>query len=139
MARIAARNARLYVAITQSNTSPEPIAFLNKLAMSQTVDKFDVTSFGDSNKTYVSGLPDASGTFAGFYDTVSPGLYTASLDGVARNFYLYPDITAISTAGFFKGQALFDFSVDLDVGGAAAISGSWSAASAVTKSTNSTN
>jgi hypothetical protein len=104
--------------------------FLNSWSINFTVDKVDVTSFGDTNTTYVSGLPDASGDFGGFYDTATEQLYTASQDGLARTFSLYPDI---SDGDYFYCTALFDFSASGGVSDAVTISGSWSAASAIAK------
>jgi hypothetical protein len=93
MARIHGRSGRLYAGIASSGTA-EPIAFLNSWSVDFSSDDVEVTSFGDTSKVYVSGLPDVAGTFAGFYDDATAQMYTAAVDGVARKFYLYP-----STAG----------------------------------------
>lgn len=130
MARIAGRNGRLYANITSGGTA-EPIAFLNNWSLSFTTDNIEVTAFGDSHKTYVSSLPDVSGSFAGFYDDATAQTYTAATDGVARKFYLYPDNTA--TGKYWFGTAFFDFSVSADVGGAVQVSGDLAAASVVAK------
>ena len=130
MARIAGRNGRLYANITSGGTA-EPIAFLNNWSLSFTTDNIEVTAFGDSHKTYVSSLPDVSGSFAGFYDDATAQTYTAATDGVARKFYLYPDNT--STGKYWFGTAFFDFSVSADVGGAVQVSGDFAAASTVAR------
>src|SRR5258708_12696757 len=57
------------------------------------VAKQDVTAFGDGNMVYVAGLPDASGDFGGFMDDATSQTYIAAVDGLARNFYLYPNAT----------------------------------------------
>jgi hypothetical protein len=130
MARLHGRRGSLYVAILSGGTA-EPITFQNKWTINFTTDKADVTAFGDGNKVYVSGLPDASGTFAGFYDDATAQLYTASQDGVARKFYLYPNT---ATPGqYWYGTALFDFSVDGGVSDAVTDGGSWAAAGTITK------
>lgn len=108
----------------------EPVAFLNKWSIKFSTDKVEVTAFQDGNKIYVSGLPDASGDVAGFYDNATTQLYTAATDGAARRFYLYPDNTLTQ---YWFGTAIVDFSVDGGVGDAVTISGSWAAGSAVTK------
>ena len=131
MARIHGRRGRLYVGLASDSATPSPVSFLNQWAVEFTVDKADVTCFGDGNKTYVSGLPDASGTFAGFYDTDTAQLYTASQDGLARKFYLYPDTN--DAGDYWYGTALFDFSVSGSVSDAVSISGSWAAASGITQ------
>lgn len=130
MARIHGKSGRLYAAIA-SGGSAEPIAFLNAWSIDFSTDKAEVTSFGDTNKVYVSGLPDASGNFGGYYDNATAQLYTASQDGVSRKFYLYPDNA--TTGQYWYGTALFDFSVSGGVGDAVSISGNWAAASGVTK------
>jgi len=129
MARKHGRNGRLYVDIAGGG-SASPVTFLNNWSISFNVDNVDVTSFGDTNKVYVAGLPDTSGSFSGYFDSSAAQLYTAAVDGVARAFYLYPD-TADATYWF--GNALFDFSVSSAVDGAVTVSGDWSAASAVNK------
>jgi predicted secreted protein len=130
MARQHGRNARLYMAITSGGTA-EPVAFLRQWSISFTTDNVEVTAFGDTNKVYVAGLPDSSGSYSGFYDDATAQFYTAAQDGVARRFYLYPS-TASSTQYFF-GTGLFDFSLETTVDGANTISGDFQAASIVSK------
>jgi hypothetical protein len=129
MARKHGRNGRLYASITSGGTA-EPIAYLNSWDISFEVDNVDVTAFGDTNKVYVAGLPDSSGSFSGFFDSSTAQMYTAATDGVARSFYLYPDT---GDATYWYGTALFDFSVSSSVDGAVTISGNWNAASAISK------
>lgn len=132
MARIHGRKGRLYVDLTGAG-SAAPVAYLSQWSMDFTSDRVDVTAFGDSNKTYVQGLADASGTYSGFYDTESAQLYTAATDGAARKFYLYP--TTDDNAEYFWGTAFFDFSISSGVDKAVEISGSYQAASTITKVT----
>jgi len=132
MSRLAGRNGRLYAGIGSAGTA-EPIAFLSKWSLKFTTDKYDVTAFGDTTKVYVAGLPDCQGDYSGFYDNATAQLYTAATDGVARKFYLYPDIVGNPAANYWFGTAIFDFSVDGDLGGSVNISGSFAGASAVTK------
>jgi hypothetical protein len=130
MARIAARSGRLYANLTSGGTA-EPIAFLNNWSLSFSVDNIDVTAFGDTHKTYVAGLPDAQGSYAGYYDNATVQLYTAASDGVARKFYLYPDNTA--TGQYFFGTAVFDMDIEGNVDGAVQISGDFSASTITSK------
>ena len=88
MARIHGRNGIVYMGIATSAALATPVAFLSDWTISFTVDKQDVTAMGDTNKIYVAGLPDASGDFSGFYDDATAQTYTASVDGLPRNFYL---------------------------------------------------
>lgn len=130
MARIHGRHGVVYVDLAGAG-SASAVTFLNAWAISFSTANDEVTAFGDSNKVYVAGLPDATGTFAGFFDNASPQLYTAATDGVARKFYLYPDSTAATT--YFFGTVLADFDVTSDVGSSVKIASKWSAASAITK------
>lgn len=129
MATIAARNGRLYINLTSGGTA-EPVAYMNNWSINFATDKIEVTSFGDSNKTYVSGLPDAQGDFSGFYDTATVQMYTAATDGVARKFYLYP---TTANAQYWFGTAIFDFNINAAVDGAVQVNGSWSASTIFSK------
>ena len=130
MARQSSQKAALYVAIASGGTA-ERIAFLTKWSMDFSTDRTDVTSFDDFNKIYVSGKPDSSGDFEGWYDTATAQTYTAALDGVARKFYLYPDRD--TGTQYWFGTGLFDFHVEGSQDGATAISGTFAAASLVSK------
>ena len=110
----------------------EPVAFIKSFSFNAATDKQDVTAFGDSNKVYVAGLPDASGDFAFWYDDATVQTYTAAVDGVARKFYLYPDF--VTTPGqYWFGTFLPDFNVTAAIDGAVEGTGSWNAASVVAK------
>ncbi len=120
------RSGRLYVGLASDTAVASPVANLKMWALSFKTDRTDVTCFGDTNKVKVAGLPDASGTFAGFYDTATAQLYTAASDGLARRFYLYP--TTATTTTYWFGTAFFDFDADGAVDGGINISGSFDAA-----------
>lgn len=120
----------MYLNLTSGGTA-EPVAFLNSWSINFAVDKFEVTAFGDANKIYVAGLPDASGEFSGFYDDATVQTFTAASDGVARKFYLYP--STLTAGQYFWGTIFPDFSVNAAVSGAAEVSSSWNAASTVAK------
>jgi hypothetical protein len=132
MARVHGRRGRLYVGIASDTAAAEPVAYLSKFSINFSTDNVEVTANGDTNKVYVAGLPDSSGSFNGFYDDATAQTYTAATDGLARRFYLYP--TTPSVAGpYWFGTGLFDFSVEGDVGSAVTVSGDFQAASAVAK------
>lgn len=129
MARVAGRSGRLYVSLTSGGTA-EPINYLSSWSINFATDNIEVTAMGDTHKVYVSGLPDVSGSFSGFYDDATVQTYTAATDGVARKFYLYP---GSSTSQYWFGTAIFDFNVSADVSGAGQVSGDFAAATAVAK------
>ena len=89
---------------------------------------------GDTNLVYVSGLPDASGDFTGFYDDATSQTFIAATDGLSRNFYLYP--STLTTTQYFFGTILPDFSTGGGVGSAVTVKSTWNAASAVTRVTS---
>ncbi len=131
MAKIAGRNARLFVGVTSGSAATE-MAYISSFEVNAASDRYDVTSYGDTSKTYVAGLSDASGSFSGFFDTASAQSYTAAADGLARRYYFYPDLTGAPTV-YFYGTGFFDFSATFPVDGAATVSGTWSAATPMYK------
>lgn len=127
MARVHGRDGQFYVGVASSSATAEALPYVKKWSMSASTDRQDATAFGDTTKVYVGGLPDASGSFEGFYDTATTQTFSAALDGDARRVYLYP--TTPSTAGpYWFGTAFFDFNIDTDVAGVVSINGTWSAA-----------
>jgi hypothetical protein len=128
VARIHGRNGIFYAGIA-SGASASPVAYLSDWSIDFTVDKVDVTAMGDKNKTYVAGLPDAAGDFSGWYDDSTSQTYIAATDGVARNFYLYPNSN--NALNYFFGTVFPDFSVSGGVGKAVDVKGTWKAGSIV--------
>lgn len=132
MSRIHGRRGRLYVGIASDTAAAEPVAFMSKWSANFATDNVEVTANGDGNKVYVAGLPDASGSFSGFYDDATAQTYTAATDGLARRFYLYPT-TPSNVGPYWFGTGLFDFNVEGGVDQAVTVSGDFQAASNITK------
>jgi hypothetical protein len=129
MARSHGRNAQVYLGVT-NGAAASPVTFQASWTLSMTVDKQDVTAFGDSNKIYVAGLPDASGDFSGFWDDQTGQTYLAAVDGLPRNMYLYPNISTDPNVYFF-GAVLPDFEMDGAVGGPVNTKTTWNASSKI--------
>lgn len=129
MARIAARNARVYIGPT-NGAAAVPLPFTSEITIDSSVDKIDVTAHGDTNKVYVTGLPNFEGTLSAFYDDSATGatdaLWAASRDGLSRKTYIYP--TTGDTSKYWYGDMLFDFSASFGVADSGTISGSFVAA-----------
>jgi hypothetical protein len=90
----------------------------------------DVTCMGDSNQSYVSGIPNASGGFDFVWDSATANVfYAAARDGLSRKMYLYP---GGSSANYWYGDILVSGSVGGDTGDAVKGSASWMAAGAIT-------
>ena len=134
MARLHGRTGRLYADFSAAGGgSATPVAALKSWEINASSDRVDVTAMGDSNKQYLQGLPDAQGSFSGFYDDASNTAYSAARDisdNAARKFYQYPSVS--DTSRYFYGTAYFDVTITGDVAGAIETSGSWAAASDVT-------
>ena len=127
---ISGRKGRVYIDNTSAGTgSATPIANLNTWGLDSTTDKTEVTSFSDTSKTYVVGLPDGSISFGGFWDTAAGSQFNITTSVAAgRKFYLYP---STDNAQYFFGLAHFDLSITQTVSGAVEISGTGSAASSI--------
>lgn len=130
MARIAGRNGRVYFDVAGGG-SAAPLPFVAKWSLNAATAKEKVTAMGDTNEVYVAGLPDASGTFSGFYDDATAQTYTAAADGIARKFYLYPSLSSATTYWF--GTIFADASYDADVAGVVTMSANWNAATTIAK------
>ena|SRR6266540_1974711 len=133
MPRLHGRNGTIYLGVASGTAVATPMQFAASWSIKFESDKEEVTALGDSNKTYVAGLPDASGEFSGFFDDATHQTYDAAVDGAARNFYLYPSVTGAGTGRYFYGTIFPDFSVNGAVGGAIEISSSWNAAGPITR------
>lgn len=122
MAVYPGRKGVVYLSTSGSGTASSVLK-MNKWTLDQTTDKIPVTAFGDTNKTYVQGLPDLKGTFSGFWDDteVKPSTGASSSDGV--KLYLYPSADAPTL--YKCGPAWLDLSYDVGVDGAVTITGNF--------------
>jgi len=116
----------VYLAIESSTGVATSVIKLNSWTLNLATDKFDVTSFGDSNKTYVQGLKDIQGTISGFWDDTEtkPFAGASSTNGV--KLYLYPD--SVTPTKYAYGIAWLDASIETPVGGAVTLSANFAAA-----------
>jgi hypothetical protein len=89
-------------------------------------DRVETTAFGDSNKTYVQGLRDISGSFSGFWNDAESKLFTAAQSSDGIRMYLYPDLTN-APSKYAYGPAWLDASVTTGVAAAVATSGTFAA------------
>jgi hypothetical protein len=114
----------VYLSTTGAGTA-SAVLKVTEWTLDQSTDKYDVTSFGDANKTYVQGLKDVKGTFKGFFDDTETKIFTGadSADGV--KLYLYPSSDA--SGKYWYGPAWLDASISVSVSGVVSISGSYAA------------
>jgi len=123
----AGRTGVVYLAIEANTGVATNCISLNAWTINRQTDKFEVTSFGDSNKTYVQGLADLQGTFSGFWNDSETKPFAGASSSTGVKLYLYPDSTAPTKYAY--GTAWLDCSINTPVGGAVTISGSFAAAS----------
>jgi hypothetical protein len=89
-------------------------------------DYVDSTTFGDGNKTYLAGLKDISGTYAGLMDQSGDLLVNAtSSDSVET--YLYSDDRTGSEVLLAWGPALHDSAINCSNTDAVRVSGNFRA------------
>ena len=79
------RNGQVYLGLTSGSVAI-PVPFQAAWSINKASDRDEVTAFGDANKTYVGGLPDASGDFSGFLDAGTSQTYVAASDGLRTEF-----------------------------------------------------
>lgn len=93
-------------------------------------DYVDATTFGDTNRTYLAGLPNVEGTFAGIMD-VSGDLLLNAATSDATQIYLYADdgtvpILIANGPGFIDGNVNTSVTDAIRYTGDFRASGAWS-------------
>jgi hypothetical protein len=96
---------------------------LTDWSLDMATDTVEVTSFGDTNKTYVQGLPDISGQFSGFWNDAEDKLFQASASADGCKIYLYPSSDAPSK--YFYGPAWLSVNITNSVSDATKITASF--------------
>jgi hypothetical protein len=125
VARYHGRKAKVLISTSGAGTASELIG-IRSWNYDRSVDTVEVTAFGDTNKRYVQGLPDATGSFDGFWEDTEGKVWSgvASSDGV--KLYMYPDFTNAPTK-YVYGPAWLSASIATAVDGAVTVSASFSA------------
>ena len=119
----------LYLGATNGSTAVNQ-SNLKAWTLDGATDFVDVTCMGDSNKSYVAGIPDTQGSFEGVWDSATTTIfYAAARDGLSRKMYLYP---GGSSANYWYGDILLDSSFNSSVDDAVMVSANWRSAGALT-------
>jgi hypothetical protein len=84
------------------------IGNISDWTLNMTKDKVETTSLGDSNKRYVMGLKDLSGSFAAFWDRLTDVIFDASDTDAGCFLAIYPSATS---AQGWEGPAHLDASI----------------------------
>lgn len=122
MAAYAGRKGVVYMSTTGSGTAVS-VVNMKTWSLNMPTDKIEVTAFGDTNKKYVQGLPDATGDISGWWDDTSDALYDGSRSTDGVKLYLYPSSDAATK--YWYGPAWVDFSITVDVTGAIEVTGAF--------------
>lgn len=114
MAVYSGRRGVVYSSTTGTGAASN-VLNLTSWTLDMTQDTQEVTSFGDTNRTYVVGLRDTQGEIEGYWNDAEdkPFAGAESTDGV--KLYLYP--TADAPSKYFYGPAWVDVSIDTKVDG----------------------
>lgn len=131
MSAHAGRSGAVYLAIESATGVATSTIKLNAWTLDRTTDTYDVTSFGDTNKTYVQGLPDLKGTIGGSWDDSETKPMAGAISSTGVKLYLYPDITNSPTK-YAYGTAWLNASINVPVGGAVKITANFVAAASWT-------
>jgi hypothetical protein len=102
------------------------VATKNEWTLSLGRDYVDATTFGDTNRTYLVGLRDVSGTFAGLMDVSGDLLVNASSSDIVE-LYLYAD-DGSSPILIGSGPSLIDAQINASNADAIRVSGNFRAA-----------
>lgn len=125
MAKHGGRNGRVLLAATGTGV-PTAVLGIKSWSLDLSQDTIETTEFGDTNKTYVVGLRDLSGSFEGFWNDAETKLFAGAQSADGTFMYLYPDAT-VSPTKYAYGPAWLSMSIDTDVGDAVNITADFSA------------
>jgi hypothetical protein len=104
----------------------QKIAAKSEWTLSLGRDYVDSTTFGATNRTYLVGLRDVSGTFAGLMDVSGDLLINATTSDIVT-LYLYADDGAVPVL-LASGPALVDGQINASNADAVRMSGNFRAA-----------
>jgi hypothetical protein len=128
MSRYHAKEGQCYLSTTAAGAAVA-VSGATSWTFDGSVDKVDVTAFGDANKQQVIGLSNASGAINFNWDDTDTTIYDAAEGGEACRMYLYRD-AANAPTHYRYGAAYIDIADDNNSTGAATGSATFSAAGA---------
>jgi hypothetical protein len=99
------------------------VPFIAEWTLDKSVDTVEVTSFGDTNKVFVQGLPNLAGTFSGFFDSAQDVIFDASESATPVKMYIYPSTDVPSNYHF--GTAWISASMASGIAAAVTMTGSF--------------
>lgn len=127
MSAHAGRSGAVYLAIESATGVATTCISLNAWTLNRETDTFETTSFGDTNKTFVQGLPNLAGTISGVWNDAETKPFAGAASSTGVKLYLYPDITNSPTK-YAYGTAWLSSSIETPVSGAVTIQANFVAA-----------
>lgn len=124
--RLHAKNAAIYLDAAKNQTGAKKVAAKSSVTLNLGRDYVETTSFGDTNKTYVTGLRDVSGQWEGFLDVSGDLLVNASANDT-QQIYIYADDRTGFEILVAHGPGLFDATITLSNADAAKANGNFRA------------
>jgi hypothetical protein len=124
MARYHAKQAVIYASTTGPGTASQ-VSSQSAWTLDLSSDLVEVTSFGDTNKTFVQGLRNVQGTLSGFWDDTEGKLFTAATSTDGCKLYLYPSSSAPTKYAY--GTAWLSVAVEAGVADAVTMTATFSA------------
>jgi hypothetical protein len=112
--KLHAKNAAIYLNAAKDQSGALKVAAKASFTLNLGRDYVDATTFGDSNKTYLTGLRDISGQWEGFVDVSGDLLVNASAEDI-KQVYLYGDDRSGFEILLAHGPALFDATITASV------------------------
>jgi hypothetical protein len=110
------------------------IALINAYTLDMATDTVETTAMGDTNKTYVAGLRDLKGTFAGFWSADDDTIFDMIDSPTGVDLVLFPDIR--SPEKCFSGPAWIGITLSTGVGAAVTFAGTFTANGSWHRNTN---
>lgn len=114
-----------------AGVTPVLLVALNGWKLSLKEDFDEVTCFGDTNKVWVPGLPDISGSLTGFWDASNVQIFQATRASSPGLLELAPNSNEPTYK--FYGSAYLDADLDCSAKGAPKVSSNFRAAGSWTE------
>jgi hypothetical protein len=128
MAILSGRNGVVaYDSVPASPFNPITVISINSWKLSLKTDYEEVSCFGDTNKVYIPGLRDISGTFGGFWNSAELTIVHATNATTPGGLRLTPSST--EPTFYFEGTAYLDMDIDCSLN-APKVTGNFKAAGA---------
>lgn len=120
------KNGAIYINAPKGGVGALKVAAKSEWTLNLGRDYVDATTFGDTNKTYLTGLKDIQGTYSGLLDVSGDLLVnTASSDTI--QIYLYADDRNTFEILIARGPGLLDASINASNSDAMKTSGNFRA------------